>query len=745
MKILNLFGKSVVSIAVLTAFNGAWAAAPGRTGGVSGSSSARMPTMPVVSLNTIGNPAVNTVNQPSGVSGGLPTIKPNQPDNPNNPNKPDKPDDPNKKPDNPPAPSKCPDGGVENSTYTVSMCMNDILQCVNTGALQGGLNDLFNSDVRNSIMNGMKLCQSAVDKCIREVRIDCRNIYAASTDVWLDFNSRVIQPEYYNFVLRKTGLTPNQAENTCLLLDRNTYGESFAAVSDRNDVNTEYNKRVGAYNEARGGSLSKNNPQGVEVNTTGYDGNRGHYARWDASKAECLVRVAAYNKDNLITNSWLFGVVGDDTPAEVWQKTGTTFTCNKDLFDMSLLNKTKTTAAVAVPGGAVLGAAIGAGAGAAAYNKKVGALDDLYADPCDDEMYLKKLGRAIGSKYMVFEAYLCNDVSVTGEEASKYEVKCNSSVKVDPNNLSLEACKAIHDLFAKKELYRAALDNCEIHKVSEIENRIVGTVCVNGELLCKDNGNIVKGDQLFRELNLYDSYEVYKNKCLFKPLMLLSGLGEKEDPLCNDHKTCITHAATQKELSKLESALASIESVINKDFLAKTKQINQTEKSSKGKQVAKGAAIGALTGAGAGGVVTAITAWVEKNNIACKVGDGLNTVSLGKSHTIDSLKDFYVKWNLHLPDTVSPTSVVSDEASWQQACSQFNSRLMDCPSVQVNLKKGNDYTLVAGACTISGSMCIANKSVMASHLNSSSVSVTFTGQTPTGPATGIVNPVVVAK
>ena len=404
-------------------------------------------------------------------------------------------------------------------------------------------------------MNGMRLCQTQIDKCIRDVRVDCRNIYAATTDVWLDFNSRVIQPEYYNFVLRKTGLTPNQAENTCLLLDRNTYGESFAAVSDRNDVNTEYNKRVGAYNEARGGSLSKNNPQGVEVNTTGYDGNRGHYARWDASKAECLVRVAAYNKDNLITNSWLFGVVGDDTPAEVWQKAGSTFTCNKDLFDMSLLNKTKTTAAVAVPGGAVLGAAIGAGAGAAAYNKKMDKINDPYSDPCTDGedegvLYRNKLARAIGNDYQVFETYLCKDISV--EEADNVteqtKVDCKEFERVDvsgsvdgESSLSVNACHAIHDLFAKKELYEAALRNCEALAIPEIRERVVDDYCTKAEVVCTSvNGERVSGAEYAAKLGITEKYTVYKNNCLFKPLMILDGQKKSNFPSCkmvwSDHR-----------------------------------------------------------------------------------------------------------------------------------------------------------------------------------------------------------------
>ena len=165
----------------------------------------RMPSMPTLPINSVGNMSPN-----------LPSETPNPTPDP----KPDpKPDDP--KPDPEPTP-ECPDGGVKNSTYTVENCMTDILSCVNGGALPGGLNDLFNEDLRNAIVNGMGLCTVQVEKCISTVRRDCKNIYRTSADVWLDFNSRRIQPEYYNFVLRKTGLTPNQAENTCRLLDKNT-------------------------------------------------------------------------------------------------------------------------------------------------------------------------------------------------------------------------------------------------------------------------------------------------------------------------------------------------------------------------------------------------------------------------------------------------------------------------------------------------------------------------------------------
>ena len=134
MKMLNLFGKSVVSVAVLANFCGANAAPSGRASMMPSVNTGRMPTMPTVSLNTIGNPAVTTMSQP--VINAV-TVNPTP--------------TPDPKPS-----SECQDGGVKNSTYSISMCMNDVLQCINTGALQGGLHDMFNEDVRNAIMNGMK-------------------------------------------------------------------------------------------------------------------------------------------------------------------------------------------------------------------------------------------------------------------------------------------------------------------------------------------------------------------------------------------------------------------------------------------------------------------------------------------------------------------------------------------------------------------------------------------------------------
>ena len=693
MKILNLLGKSVVSVAVFAVFGGAYAAQGGRASMMPNTTTARMPTIPTVGLTTVGNPAVTTVNQPAESQ--LPHIQPNP-----NPN-------PDPDPDPRPDPNPCPDGGVRNSDYTTETCMNDILQCINTGGLSGGLNDLFcDENVRNSVMTGMRLCQGQIDRCVREVRSECRNIYLSSNDVWLDFNSRIIQPEYYNFVLRKTGLTPNQAENTCLLLDRNTYGSSFAAVSDRNAVNNEYAQPVGAYNNAMNGTLSKDNPQGADVNTTGYSGNRGHYARWDACKAECLIRVAAYNKDELIKNSWLFGAVGNDAPAEVWEKAGSTFTCNKDLFDFSsLLNKTKTTAVVAVGGGTLLGAGIGAGVGAANYDKK----QEAYNDPCSDEAYRKQLGAKIYSsnKGGVLKSYAYKNVHVsdgkfTGEPI--FESGANF------NELTEEQCRDLHELKEQVVLYESKINECLANqknvKISEAIKQVIpsnestlsrhisltngaGTMVISEGIQCGTPAGITQAD-----------VTVFDSQCKFKPLRETSS-----GVLCDNDNQCLSVSQIQYQVGELKQLLNAL-----------TPVLKTPAKTTKGKEVAKGALIGGATGAGVGGIVTGITALVEKNNITCRVGDGLNSVALGKSHTIDSLKDFYVKWNLNLPDAVSPTPTVADRASWAQACSQFNGRLNDCPNVQINLTQRNGrIRLVRNACVVSGSICIINEPVARSN------------------------------
>ena len=673
----------------------------------------RMPSMPTLPINSVGN-----------LSPDLPSDDDTTPDNP----KPDdpKPDDP--KPDDPKP--ECPDGGVKNSTYTVENCMTDILSCVNGGALPGGLNDLFNEDLRNAIVNGMGLCTVQVEKCIATVRRDCRNVYRTSADVWLDFNSRRIQPEYFNFVLRKTGLTPNQAENTCRLLDKNTYGTSFNAVANNGSVTSEYNNRTGAYNSQQGNVLVKNNPQGVQVNDNnpGVDGQRGHYARWDATTADCWIRVAAYNKDSQIKNSWLFGAAGDDKMAEAWKQAGDTFTCNKDLFGFSLMNQTSTAAVVGIGGGTLVGAGIGAIAGHGARNFD-----------CSNDGQVKKLGEQLKSsgKIAILNEYL----------------DAGNRISNNFTTLSRTQCEDIVDLAALYPQLSSALSDCEsvsnvstlntwtltIHWVSTVDQKaqtldaIVETIpaCsglkrenadVNdvlqkcGQILANACASRQNRDQSCKDYLL--SQEGYLNndvdqkfdikematseligKCTFKPINIAKRNGEMiycQDP---DGKGCQTATDLRADVNRLGGALDDLE-------------ILNGEKSN----MAKSIGIGAAAGAGTGGLATAITAFVERSNINCRVGDGLEQVGFGKSYSIGTLKDFYVKWNLHLPDTIAPTANVTDCTTWRAACGTLTD-LKQCAAAQVNYQPADAPTirLIQAACTPSGSVCIENYPVAVSY------------------------------
>ena len=716
----------MVSIAVLAVFGGVNAAEPARGGrsGMMGNTvinASRMPTMPTVGLTTIGNPAVTTTSTPAEVVAAQ-QVAPTPTPTPDPKPKPD----PEPKPDPKPA-AECADGGVKNSDYTVSMCMNDLKRCINTGALQGGISDLYNEDVRNAIFGGMRLCQDTVDKCIADVRIDCRNIYNEKNDVWLDFNSRVIQPEYYNFVLRKTGLTPYQAENTCLLLDRNTFGSSFAAVSDIDIVRAEYKKKVGAYNGAYGKSLSKDNPLGVEVNTTGYDGQRGHYARWDAAKAECLVRVAAYNKNSQIKNSWLFGAVGNDNVAEVWQPAGSRFTCNKDLFGFSLLNDTKTAAVVGIAGGAVVGAGVGAGIGAAVYDSKKKEADKAATaaktDPCTNKEYRDNLGTKImeSRNNSRLRTYLYSSVSLKSD--SEIDTSSSTPLFTSDNyyNMSEEQCQAIHGLYAKAKVYEDAIKNCEANTTNMVIAKQVaaskaGNVAYEKISLTTKDGNKILmsgGIECGPAGSLTEEQiDTFNGQCLFVPLQLGFVVSYPNNPFCNHNGLCKSVRQIETELNSMTALLKEIEPVVDKSVVEGAKKAKSL---SKGAEIGKGAAIGAATGVGVGGLATAITAFVERSNISCKVGDGLNSVALGKSHTINTLREFYVQWNLKLPDAITPTSVVTDAESWNQACGQFNNKLYDCPEVQINYKKDGKMELVPSACKISGNLCIVNDTVAASR------------------------------
>lgn len=697
--VFRLFGLSVALVSVLGLAGAADAATTGRPGRAragGGTTTARMPSMPTMPINP--GMDLNVPNNNMGWGGA-----------PNNPGVPDVPgsggDGGNDGgagntpvvPDNPQA--ECPDGGVKDSAFTVAMCMDEIYRCIISGGVANGMNDMFNEDLRNAIVNGMGVCAVQVDKCVEQVRKNCSNVYRSAEDVWIDFNARKVQPEYYNFVLRKTGLTPNQAENTCLLLDRNTYGNSFAAVDNGGKVTAEYNKKIGAYNGQNGGVLAKKAPQGVKPNVgnSGVDGQRGHYARWDATNATCYVRVAAYNKDKHITNSWLFGAVGDEKPAEVWKAAGDTFTCNKDLFGFSLMNNTKTVATVGIAGGTLVGAGIGAIAG---HGKR-----DF---DCTNEKHRKMLtemlvdNRTVG----IVNEYIMSDLST------------NDKV------MGLSECQDVMELFDKYYQFETVASQCEGAELEESEYFEAFLSCSGFSVLddcfdaaakreplfanCKGQGFATEQQCVEHLYNLYDSGQLaVKNadvsgECVLRSLNLAKQ--EKNGTVYNQwiDGRYVLASDINEELERLDSVFT--DSVV--DLLV------NGEKSNMGKSIA----IGAATGAAAGGLATAITAFVERNNISCRVGDGLETVGLNKSHSIDTLKDFYVKWNLRLPDTIAPTAMITDCQSWKNTCAMFTD-LNDCKQATFNYKPvgAKTTTLIRSVCAPSGSICVENYPVARSY------------------------------
>ncbi|MCL1892342.1 MAG: hypothetical protein FWF97_03610 [Alphaproteobacteria bacterium] len=602
-------------------------------------------------------------------------------------------------------------------TYTVDDCMDALLACVNGGGLPHGINDLFNSDLRHSIMNGMSLCQTVVDYCVANI-----DIYNGSSDVWIDFNSRVIQPAYYSFVLRKTGLTPFQAENTCLLLDRNTFGKSFAAVGANNSVAGEYQQGISAYNNQGG---AKDNPMGVEINTdSNYDGNRGHYARWDATAGECLVRIAAYNKDQLISNSmWFFTTIGNqEQKAEIWQPAGSNFTCNKDLFEFGLMRQTRSAAAFAIPVGGVAGALLGWGIGAGVDKKQ------SRQTFCGNDKNLEKLSRDLreGGRLGVLNEYLDTPIPASGPVITKPQ--CQAVIDLynkfeDVKNL----VQGMRDLNQYCDAGRSTLGNfigfCAsagdaqlcgafMQKVAQAYadmyaanssvpyNELLKETLKMAQQLARNTeyaGKVEPALKAFEEFVMANENDASRaDQCpSFKSLnIVMKGGGERDFFCVSPNRDCVGPETFQREVDRLGTALGYVEVQPEKKGMS---------------NAGKGALIGAATGLAVGGLATAITAFVEKNNINCRIGDDLDRVAFNKSGNIDSLKNFYVKWALNLPDTIMPTAMVTDCAGWRNACGTLKD-IRQCAEASINLKLGTATTpkLIANACTPSGSICIEN-------------------------------------
>jgi hypothetical protein len=136
----------------------------------------------------------------------------------------------------------------------------------------------------------------------------------------------------------------------------------------------------------------------------------------------------------------------------------------------------------------------------------------------------------------------------------------------------------------------------------------------------------------------------------------------------------------------------------------------------KGKAAGTAVAIAGGITFGAAALATGIAAFVEKNNITCRIGDGLETVGLGKSGRVKSLKDYYVEWALNLPDTVLPQQTVIDCPSWNLACNSITN-IYDCTQAAVTyLPAGNTASMMVNtACEVSGSTCVANDAVAISY------------------------------
>ncbi|MBO5834067.1 MAG: hypothetical protein J6R22_03890 [Alphaproteobacteria bacterium] len=642
----KLFGKSMVALGALMVVCAAYAAgrdgsdirtnaqsATGREGReVPHSSVGRMPTMPTLPINSVGNLSPNISPKP---------VIPYQPDQPDQPDVPDIPDEPDI-PDVPVEP-ECPDGGVANSEYTVDMCMNDIYACVNGGALPNGINDLFNADMMSSVINGVGICINQVEKCVAEVRRDCKNVYNSNSEVWIDFESRKVQPEYYNFVLRKTGLTPYQAQVTCEMLDKVAYGPSFSAIDAGQNVTNEYAQNVGAFNEQMDGALEKIGELG-NLEPGRVDEVRGHYARWDAVTAECLVRVAAYHKDELITNTWLFGGAGDDKPAEAWLPTGEVFKCNGDLFGFGLFNQTKTAAVLAPTAGAVVGGAIGAGVGSA----KEGI--------CDQKVVMDKLNELTKEQLGVVSVYYT-------------KVLEQSDVKFNQGKITPEQCENI------KTAYGAFV--AWVNKTIDVKIEISGSMTVK-----------LSSSESYQYKDLSDAMKLIVKALLAGGLVEING--------------------NELDISKYVEEQRAIEAL---RFLA-----DIFDDAGRKANIGKGAGIGAATGAGVGGLATGITAFVERNNITCRVGDGLQIVGFNKSDTISTLKEFYVKWGLNLPEAIKPNTIVTDCLSWQSACAGI-ADYSQCKAAQINYQPVDapNVTQVRAACTVSGNTCIHNPPVAKSY------------------------------
>jgi len=144
-------------------------------------------------------------------------------------------------------------------------------------------------------------------------------------------------------------------------------------------------------------------------------------------------------------------------------------------------------------------------------------------------------------------------------------------------------------------------------------------------------------------------------------------------------------------------------------------KMNDLNGMGKGAGAVKGALIGGGIALGVGGAATAITAFIESNNITCRIGDNLESVGLGKSGKVKALKDYYVQWGMRLPDAMAIDYAVTECNSWNAACNTITN-IGDCAAAVITYQTPDGGSeRVETACATSGTTCVRNNSVAISR------------------------------
>ena len=298
------------------------------------------------------------------------------------------------------------------------------------------------------------------------------------------------------------------------------------------------------------------------------------------------------------------------------------------------------------------------------------------------------------------------------------------------------ACESLIDLRGKYLRLKTEVDSCQdaqylVTDQGQCSLALTGVtqVLANGQTTTVNNASVALNCDTINTYNLIDGGTVQLGKDTYRVNAAVIAAVNRCKNACNTKSTRTeTEACSFKQLKNYSNAndvyctnpgdtscmnrataqqqVATLDKVFNRLTVLNGQESNR----------AKGAVVGATVGLGAGGVATAITAFVERNNISCRVGDGLTTVGLGKSYTIESLKDYYVKWNLRVADSISPTARVTSCQDWIDTCGLYTTA-EDCNNVVINYQRPNRNTTteVRSACRMSGSVCIENRSVAVSY------------------------------